>query len=104
MSNFYEWKIKVNQPFNTMRAAILIYRITPTGETEMLEGGGKIKKYPADVAVEPSIEINAELLPLLQQALQDTTQIKTENENKTQGKLEATERHLSDMRQLLKLK
>lgn len=30
--------------------------------------------------------------------------IRTENENKIEGKLEATERHLKDLRQLLKLK
>ncbi len=61
-------------------------------------------EYDIDTSTEPTIRISHFLAPDFLKALAealDKEQIKTENDFKIQGLLEATKRHLEDMRRLV---
>lgn len=92
-----EWRISIINPGYKFTREIYIFRDLPNGKTEVL-GTGVIEagEKPA-----PSLELTPEQLQAFSDAL-NKNGFKPQ-EGFTEGKLEATERHLADMRKLLKL-
>lgn len=100
------WKIKVVRGISTLMAEIIVYRHLHDGKIEVLDAKGVSTPYDnGTYAVLPTFRVHEYLLPALVEALKESgTGTRTKDESKTEGKLEATERHLADLRRLLKLK
>ena len=89
---------------------IYILRTTSNGTTQILQPDGMIKRVaegmPKSDDIKPVVQIagfaKAEILKALLDALQQHG-IKGESESKLEGKLEAVNSHLKDLRHLLKL-
>jgi hypothetical protein len=101
----YNWKIQVDQIPGRLAKRIWVFRPKHTGEVEVLQSDfEKITTYPGQYHskenIEPTVVIEEDLLRLLVDAC---INIKPAERQYTEGKLEATESHLEDLRHLLKL-
>jgi hypothetical protein len=101
--NFGEWEVKIlEQPFNR-RNYIFLYRVTSRG-TEYVTHDGTIK--PLAEGNMPVVEdsyftvMDDDGLQALADALAKRG-VKTRNDHKNEGLLEATRSHLEDMRTLV---
>ena len=98
-----EWNIKILDVGYKVEREVYIFR-RGLGGTELIQSDGTLLFVPKDSAnpPKPTIELNPEAL----QALSDELARVGYKPEKgfVQGKLEATENHLKDMRTLLKLK
>lgn len=94
-----EWQIKIVDPGYTIERNIYIFRRLPSGKSEIL-GVGEVEM--GSYNPEPTLKLNPEQLQAFANALNDTG-FKPQA-GFMEGKLEGTERHLADLRQLMKLK
>lgn len=92
-----EWQIKIVDPGYKFTREIYISRRLPNGNAEFL-GTGEVE---VGATPKPSLELTPEQLQAFSDAL-NANGFKPQD-GFTEGKLEATERHLLDMRKLLKL-
>lgn len=100
-----QWEITIKDTGYKVTRELYIFRRTHTGDTEVLQPDGIIKTIKTGEAVsdiKPLIELEPEML----QSLADELSQKGYKPQKgyLEGKLQATENHLADMRKLLKLK
>ena len=97
------WQIKFIERPERMGVEMVIYRRAGTGRTEAitLPTDTTIKTYERGEAIPPGFYLNPELF----QALVDVVHkdFKPSEGKYTEGKLEGTERHLKDLRKILKL-
>ncbi len=94
-----EWKISIKDPGYKFTREIYIYRRLPSGGIELL-GVGELKE--GETSPKPTLELEPEQLQAFSNALNENG-FKPQD-GFTEGKLEGTERHLADLRTLLKLK
>lgn len=98
------WNIQIVSPGYKFDRDIYIFRKLPGGQTQIMQQDGSMKVYEPGSAVpqSPSFSLSPEVL----QAFSDTLNSHGFKPQKgfIEGKLEATERHLGDMRTLLKFK
>lgn len=96
------WKVRVEHPLHTLDVEIYFYRRTPDGLEILLSNGRTtIVNIGSRENPLPSLTLDSQAF----QALIDVLHEQKASPGKfTEGKLEATERHLQDMRTLLKLK
>lgn len=92
-----DWIINIVDPGYKFTREIYIFRRLPNGKAEVLGQG----EFELGVNFKPSLELTPEQLQALSNALNENG-FKPQ-EGFTEGKLEATERHLTDLRKLLKL-
>lgn len=97
------WKIQIIEKPGYFVKEIYIYRRGNAGKIEMLENNGKIKEYKegSDYTNKPFISLEPEQMQALSDEL-SRCGYKPEKGYQV-GKLEATEKHLEDLRKLLKL-
>lgn len=93
-----DWKIKIVDVGYKFTRDIYIFRRLHNGKTEIL-GVGEIKD--GDEPKEPTLELDPQQLQELANTLADNG-FKPQK-GFVEGKLQATEKHLSDLRHLLKL-
>lgn len=93
-----EWQIRIVDPGYKFTREIYIFRRLFNGKTELL-GVGEIED--GGIATKPTLELTPEQLQAFSDALNANGF--QPQDGFTEGKLEATERHLLDMRKLLKL-
>ena len=99
-----DWKVRVRHGFDTLMTEIIVYRHLHDGRVEVQDAKGDVVSYDRGTsAVVPTFRIHEFLLQELVEAIKSSG-TRTKDESRTEGKLEATERHLADMRQMLKLK
>lgn len=103
----FEWVVKVHEPPGSQAVQIYVFRRLPQGDTEFLIEGGKTAKAVKDsIAMANMSELsfatfpNHELADMLLAVLQNSG-FNLPKADHTAGKLEATERHLEDMRKLV---
>lgn len=93
-----DWKIKIIDVGYKLEKDIYIFRRTFDGKIEMLDGeivdSGLIPKKPTMSLTDDQLRVFAEAIN--QQGINPQKEF-------IEGKLEATENHLKDMRKLLKL-
>lgn len=92
-----EWKIQIASPGYKLTRDVYIFRETFDRKIEVMNVG----IVEDGVASKPSLELNDEQLQAFAEAL-NSIGIKPQ-QGYVEGKLEATESHLKDMRKLLKL-
>lgn len=92
------WNIEIVDVGYKLAKDIYIFRQSSGGKTEML--GGKIVEF-GEANPEPTLSLTNEQLRKLAEAI-NKQGINPQKEY-VEGKLEATENHLQDMRKLLKL-
>jgi hypothetical protein len=90
------WKVKIIDPGYKLTYDVFIFRDTCDGKTEMVDGTIVIR---GDKPIKPSLELNKEQLQEFADSLNGMG-ISPRKEF-IQGKLEATEKHLEDMRKLV---
>lgn len=93
------WIVKIVDPGYKITREIFIYRRAGIGKTEVLRSGGMVETIDTGVKPEPTLELFPETLQALANALAEVG-IKPQ-EGYLEGKLEATEKHLEDMRTLV---
>lgn len=103
----FDWHVQVERPAGFTGVRIFIWRKHPDGIREFLVEGGKVSKTIKDAILESKYNDlvfatiqSDEVADLLLATLQNSgfTLPKADH---TAGKLEATERHLDDMRKLV---
>lgn len=102
----FEWKIEIKNRITQFLTDIWIYRQGMNDKIIILSYSGQIaeeKEYDMEgKELLPSITLPTELLPLLLQQLLGNG-VKSPAKDFVEGKLQAVEYHLEDMRKLLKL-
>lgn len=95
-----DWKVRIREAIGINTYGVFIYR--EIGRKLEIARGNVVEMVEEGAAVEPSLV----LYPQQLQAFADALNKMGINPSKeyTEGKLEATEKHLTDMRTLLKLK
>lgn len=93
------WNIKIVDLGYKLTKNIYIFRRTFDGKTELL--GGEIFDHSGALPPKPTLELTDEQLRAFAEAI-NKEGINPQKEY-VEGKLEATENHLKDMRKLLKL-
>ena len=93
------WKISIVNVGYKFERNVYIFRGLPNGKIEIL-GVGEIER--GDEPTKPTLELNTQQLQEFANALADVGINPKEGYEK--GKLEATEKHLQDLRKMLKLK
>lgn len=104
MSHTHNWEIQIQDKPASFTKNVYIFRRGFNGETELLQPDLKsIGKLGDTVSGNPTptFELDPEIYQLLVDALHN---VKSSPALYTDGKLEATEAHLKDLRQLLNLK
>lgn len=95
------YQISIKHNLYNLSCDIIIYRRLPNGDTEILDSKMEPSIISRDGAYnEPTLRIQESFLPLLMKALNDMG-VKLPDKAFNEGKLEATERHLEDMRTLV---
>lgn len=84
---------------NTLGVDIYIYRKLPEGRIEVLHSGDVTTVADLGAHLKPSLSLNDDQFKLLIDAIHKD--YKPSEGKYTEGKLEATERHLEDMRELI---
>lgn len=98
------WRVEIRSKPATLTTEIFIFFHNQfNNKISILRRTGLIEDLDAGVAVPPSFEVENEILPVLLQALMKHG-VESPKESFTEGELKATKGHLSDLRQLLKLK
>lgn len=107
MSIFYAggWQVQVEQVGGRYAKQIYIYRTMHDGTVEVMQSDlNTVTTYPAKYdqtkPIAPTLIVEEGLLALIVNAVKG---IKPPERQYTEGKLEATENHLKDLRHLLKL-
>jgi hypothetical protein len=99
-----QWKCRINERPGTWWLNVYLFRDGPNGSTVILypKEEGNVEKTVEYGAydIEPSIVLSHDQLAALSVEL-SAQNIKTRETSFTEGKLEATERHLEDMRSLV---
>lgn len=97
------WKIEIKTAPATTGHEIWIYRPTFQGKVEILQPDMTtvITFDQGSIDVKPTLKLDHFIFQSLVDAIHG---FKPSEGKFTEGKLEATERHLADMRQLLKIK
>ena len=98
----HDWYVQIQDLPAQFSKALYIYRKSPIGGTEILQGKEVVVYKPGEIP-EPSLILQPDILQGLLEAIMSMG-IKPRDAGKTEGLLEATEYHLEDLRQLLKLK
>lgn len=103
-----DWKVRIDSPISRFGIDIWIYRRLTNGKTEILQGGNEpsttiIEYGAADSSLAPTLRLDGGVDKELLQALVKYG-VKLPEQSFLEGKLEATEKHLADMRKLAKLK
>lgn len=96
-----EWIIKIVDPGHTITRHIYIFRHLASGITEFIKGDKVIRVEEGAIGPGPSLELSPEQLQAFADAL-NANGFKPQD-GFIEGKLEGTERHLQDLRHLLKL-
>jgi hypothetical protein len=97
-----QWEVIIREDGPTFYKNIWIVQKTYDGIL-VLGAGNETTKYTAGTSdIPPTFKLTPEMLDAFVNAL-FTNGIRPTKESKTEGKLEATERHLQDLRKLLKL-
>ena len=87
--------------------AILICRTDNGSIYEVADTDGWYKPRPQGLTIQPTLKLSNDQMDALARACIDWANrkgIRTDSEEKTQGKLEATKYHLEDLRKMLKLR
>lgn len=92
------WKIDIQNRVNQFITDIYIYR--RAGEQIETIEGNEYRQYSRGCIFPPSFSISSDLVPLLAEAIAKSG-VKLPDESFVKGKLEATEKHLSDMRKIV---
>lgn len=95
----YNWKISIRDVGYKSTRDIFVYRRGLNGKTEIM-GVGEVDEGAG--VPKPTLELEPEQLQAFADALNE--QGYKPQKGFLEGKLEATERHLADIRKLLKLK
>ena len=95
------WKVKIVDKGYTDMQDIYIWHKGFGNKIEMVTGNNTMEVFEDGAIKEPSIRLNREQLQAFANTL-NTLGINPQKEY-VEGKLEATEKHLQDMRKLLKL-
>lgn len=100
------WKVRIERPIFSDRLHFYLIRYVP-GFVELMQPDGSIKRVAEGMAtsdISPSFILGGldsrQMLIALAEAL-ETEGVKTPNDFKIQGLLEATKAHLEDMRTLV---
>lgn len=98
-----EWQVEIRDHPGTFTKDVWIFSRVPQGVQVLQRDMQTVKTINIGEAPSPTIEfLPAEIFQALVDAIHG--KYKPAEGKFTEGKLEATERHLADMRQLLKLK
>lgn len=99
-----EWIVKIVDSPGRFEKELWIFRKAIGGGTEVWYGGeDKIETFAYGAEIpKPSMRLSPDMLYALQSALSGLG-IRPDHESVAEGKLEATEAHLADLRHLLKL-
>lgn len=110
--NFNSWRVSVERPIWGAGINLYFWRSTGEGEVQILTWDGEsqiILNHKAGTPIDgikPTLFINSEsqqeILKALADAL-DAEGVKTDNDHKLIGTLDATRYHLEDLRKLMKL-
>lgn len=99
------WKVRIENSPATILREVWVYRHLPDGKTEILQPDLKtattVDPYVVHDEQKPTMLLHPDILEALVAEAKNLTPTPKQY---TEGKLEATESHLSDLRQLLKLK
>lgn len=95
-----QWQVKIRENSYMLGKDMYIFRLTPRGR-EILNKDGTITDYENGMAIplEPFMHLEQDMLQGLADALNENG-IKPQ-QGFIEGKLEATEKHLEDMRRLV---
>jgi hypothetical protein len=96
-----EWKIQFVERPERFGKALYVYRRSHDGRFEVWQSDGKTKVYDGGMDAEPTLFLGGDLFQALIDAIHKD--YKPSEGKYTEGKLVATERHLQDLRTLLKL-
>lgn len=97
----YEWQVKILDRGYTFTHDVYIWRKGMGNQIQQVTGNNTIETSEDGEVKEPTLRLDREQLVAFAQALNDL-KINPKKEF-IEGKLEATENHLQDMRKLLKL-
>lgn len=96
------WNVTIRDKMGSFLKEIIIWRPTGNGKTEMITSNQTIEIMEHGAYIEPTLLLEQEAFKALVDAIHKD--FKPSEGKYTEGKLEATETHLKDLRQLLKLK
>lgn len=97
------WEVRLVEVPGKIGKALHIFRMIDSSKIEHWRFDGVVEIKPVGEAIEPTLYVFTEQLQALALALNESG-VKLPEKAFVEGKLEATERHLSDMRKMLKLK
>ncbi len=97
-----DWKVKIIDRGYTDLKDIFIWSKDFNGKIHILKSDGTIQIDDQGIAQSPTLQLNHQQLEAFSNALNE--QGISPRKEYVEGKLEATEKHLSDMRTLLKIK
>ena len=96
----FEWKIAIYRPAGLIGYDVTIYRSIGSGEMEVLVGSDMVR-FKEGETIPPSLRFqNPQMLKELVRAIGEMG-IREDHQSFSEGKLEATEKHLEDMRTLV---
>jgi len=95
------WKVQFIQKPDRLGRALYIIRRNHEQRFEVMQSDGKTKVYDLGMSVDPTLWLDDDTFQDLVNAVHKD--FKPSEGRFTEGKLEATERHLADLRKLLKL-
>lgn len=96
-----EWNVEINDNHATTFKNVWIYMRRPDGSDDILQSDGvTIKNIKHGAPMEPTMKLSPETLEAFFNAL-SRKGFTPPKASHTEGKLEATERHLKDMRKLV---
>lgn len=97
-----KWQVGVHRRPERTGVDIFVYRKNGVTRTEVLKSDGSIVDMPRGAAIEPTLSLEEDIFRELVDAIH--ADFKPSEGKFTEGKVEATERHLQDLRHLLKIK
>jgi len=100
--NYGKWKARINNIGFKRTVEVWLWQERPDGGSDVIQGDMVVRVGIGESLPRPSFELFPEQLEALAEALNERGI--SPSRQYVEGKLEATERHLSDTRKLLKLK
>lgn len=96
----YEWRLHLDRTPGRVGLAVTIYRDLPNGSIEVMDGGDTITTYAPTVPVKPTLYLPDD--SMLQLFVDAAAKRGMKHQGGyTDGELEATKKHLEDMRTLV---
>ena len=93
------WKATVQFIPGRLATALFVYRRLPDGRTEVVHGD-TVETPEVEATMKPTLELMPDMAQAILVALSESG-VKLPEASFTEGKLEATEKHLEDMRNLV---